>query len=77
MNITKQDNELPKNKDKLRNFDLTVDEIKLMKSIDEMENTIARIEGLDTKSPRIKYLRLELTKLEDRLEELRDNTLIG
>ncbi len=77
MSILNPDNGAPKEKNNLRNFDLTVDEIRLMKSIDEMTNTVSKIEKLDPNSTRIKYIRLEIKNLSDQLEELRDNTLIS
>ena len=77
MSILNPDNGTPKEKNNLRNFDLTVDEIRLMKSIDEMTNTVSKIEKLDPNSTRIKYIRLEIKNLSDQLEELRDNTLIS
>jgi len=76
MSVLNPHNGAPKGKDNLRNFDLSVDEIRLMKSIDEMSNTASRIEQLDPNSTRIKYIRLEIQKLNDQLDELRDNTLI-
>ncbi len=77
MSILNPDNGTPKGKDNLRNFDLSVDEIRLIKSIDEMTNTVSRIEQLDPNSTRIKYIRLEIKNLNDQLDELRDNTLIS
>ncbi len=75
MRALNSDNDSPKGN--LRNFDLTVDEIRLMKSIDEMITTVDRIQQLDPQSPRIKYIRLEIKNLEGQLDDLRDNTLIS
>jgi len=61
---------------RLRNYDLTVDEIRLMRSIDEMTKSIDKIKQLDPQSSRAKIVLKEIGKLEEKLEELRDNTLI-
>ncbi len=60
----------------LRNFDLTVDEIRVMKAIKELTNALANIEFTDLQSPRAEFFRAEIEKLEDKLEEIRENTLI-
>jgi len=76
MNTSKPDDTAPKGTEKLRNFDLSVDEIRLMKSIDEMTESVKNIERSDPDSSRAKFIRLEIQKLEDQLDDLRDNTLI-
>jgi hypothetical protein len=60
----------------LRNFDLTVDEIRVMKAIKELTNALANIQFTDPQSPRAEFFRAEIEKLEDTLEEIRENTLI-
>ncbi len=60
----------------LRNFDLTVDEIKIVKMIDDLINNLERLEFNDPLSPRAEFFRKEIDKLEEKLEEIRDNTLI-
>ena len=60
----------------LRNFDLTVDEIRVMKEIKELTNALANIQFADPQSPRGEFIRVEIEKLEDTLEEIRENTLI-
>ena len=60
----------------LRNFDLTVDEIRVMKEIKELTNALANIQFADPQSPRAEFIRAEIEKLEDTLEEIRENTLI-
>ena len=60
----------------LRNFDLTVDEIRVMKAIKELTNALANIQFTDPHSPRAEFFRAEIEKLEDTLEEIRENTLI-
>ena len=76
MKAQKAGGKAAKEADKLRNFDLTVDEIRLMKSIDEMTESVKKIERLDPNSPRAQIIRKEIQKLEEQLEDLRDNTLI-
>ena len=60
----------------LRNFDLTVDEIRVMKAVKELTNALANIDFTDSRSPSAEFFRAEIEKLEDKLEEIRENTLI-
>ena len=62
--------------DKLKNFNLTVDEIKLVRMIDELADGLERLEFKDPLSPRAEFFRQEIEKLEERLEQIRENTLI-
>ncbi len=62
--------------DKLKNFNLTVDEIKLVRMIDELVEGLERLEFNDPLSPRAEFFRREIEKLEERLEQIRENTLI-
>ena len=62
--------------DKLRNFDLTVDEIKIVRMIDELVDNLEKLTFNDPLSPRAEFFRQEIDKLEEKLEEIRDNTLI-
>ncbi len=61
---------------KLRNFDLTVDEIKIVKLMEELIKGLESLEFDDPLSPRAEFFRGEIDKLEDKLEQIRDNTLI-
>ena len=61
---------------KLRNFDLTVEEIKIVRMIDELIAGLQKLEFDDPLSPRAEFFRKEIDKLEEKLEEIRDNTLI-
>lgn len=63
-------------RDKLKNFNLTVDEIKLVRMIDELVEGLERLEFNDPMSPRAEFFRQEIEKLEERLEQIRENTLI-
>ena len=60
----------------LRNFDLTVDEIRLVKSINQLRDALNTVQFNDPTSPRTKYLMKEIKNLEEKLEEVRENTLI-
>ncbi len=62
--------------EKLKNFNLTVDEIKLVRMIDELVDGLERLEFNDPLSPRAEFFRQEIEKLEERLEQIRENTLI-
>lgn len=60
----------------MRNFDLTVEEIKLIKAIKEMSQSLEYIEQKNIQPERQKFFRNEIKKLEEELEDVRDNTLI-
>jgi hypothetical protein len=62
--------------DNLRNFNLTVEEIKLVRMIDELIKGLEKLEFNDPLSPRAEFFRSQIDKLDERLEEVRDNTLI-
>jgi hypothetical protein len=62
--------------DKLRNFDLTVDEIKIMRMMNELIVRLEKLEFNDPLSPRAEFFRIEIDKFERKLDEVRDNTLI-
>ncbi len=61
---------------KLRNFDLTVEEIKIVKMIKELIENLEKLSFDDPRSPRAKFFRKEIDTLEEKLEEIRENTLI-
>ena len=60
----------------LRNFNLPVEEIKLVRTIDDLIEGLERLEIDDPMSPRADFFRKEIDKLEEKLDEIRDNTLI-
>ena len=60
----------------MRNFDLTVEEIKLIKAIKEMSQSLEYIEQKNIQPERQEFFRNEIKKLEEELEDVRDNTLI-
>jgi len=61
---------------KLKNFDLTVEEIKIVRMIDDLITGLEKLQFKDPLSPRAEFFRREIDKLEDTLEQIRDNTLI-
>jgi hypothetical protein len=62
--------------DKFRNFDLTVDEIKIVRMIKELIKNLEKLSFDDPDSPRAEFFRKEIDTLEEKLEEIRENTLI-
>ncbi len=60
----------------LRNFDLTVDEIKIVKMMGELVEGLEKLTFDDPLSPRAGFFRSEIDRLESKLEQIRDNTLI-
>ncbi|RLC54893.1 MAG: hypothetical protein DRI30_08425 [Chloroflexi bacterium] len=60
----------------LRNFDLTVEEIKIVRMIKELIKNLEKLTFDDPFSPRAEFFRKEIDTLEGKLEEIRDNTLI-
>lgn len=62
--------------DNLRNFDLSVEEIKIVRMMKELTEGLEKLAFDDSLSPRAEFFRKEIDKLEEKLEEIRDNTLI-
>ncbi len=60
----------------LRNFDLTVEEIKLIQHIRKMVQSLEDIERRSTQPIRLEIYRKEIKILEEKLEEIRENTLL-
>ena len=60
----------------LRNFDLTVEKIKIIKIMEELIEGLEKLEFNDPLSPKAEFFRREIDKLEEKLEQIRDNTLI-
>jgi hypothetical protein len=60
----------------LRNFDLTVEEIKIVRMIKELIKNLEKLSFDDPLSPRAEFFRKEIDTLEEKLEEIRENTLI-
>ncbi|MGB5329690.1 MAG: hypothetical protein WBO58_15835 [Gammaproteobacteria bacterium] len=62
--------------DNLRNFNLTVEEIKIVRMMKELAEGLEKLAFDDPLSPRAEFFRKEIDKLEEKLEEIRDHTLI-
>ena len=66
----------PSNSEKLRNFDLSVEEIRIVRAIKEMTDAFERI-SLNSPDPaRLDFYGYEIKKLEEQLDDIRENTLI-
>jgi uncharacterized protein Yka (UPF0111/DUF47 family) len=61
---------------KLRNFDLTVEEIRIMRAIKEMTDAFERISANNPDPARLDFYGYEIKKLEEQLDDIRENTLI-
>jgi uncharacterized protein Yka (UPF0111/DUF47 family) len=61
---------------KLRNFDLTVEEIRIERAIKEMTDAFERISANNPDPARLDFYGHEIKKLEEQLDDIRDNTLI-
>ena len=61
---------------KLRNFDLSVEEIRIERAIKEMTDAFERISANNPDPARLDFYGHEIKKLEEQLDEIRDNTLI-
>jgi len=62
--------------DNLRNFNLTVEEIKIVRMMKELADGLEKLAFDDPLSPRAEFFRKQIDALEEKLEEIRDNTLI-
>jgi len=76
MKVSNSRNDSPKVGGNLRNFDLTVDEIKIIKAIRDITQSLEDIGSKKIEPVRLEFFRNEIRKLEDQLEEIRENTLI-
>jgi uncharacterized protein Yka (UPF0111/DUF47 family) len=61
---------------KLRNFDLTVEEIRIVRAIKEMTDAFERISQNNPDPARLDFYGHEIKKLEEQLDDIRENTLI-
>ena len=62
--------------DNLRNFDLSVEEIRIVRMMKEVVEGLEKLAFDGPLSPRAEFFRKEIERLEEKLEEIRDNTLI-
>jgi len=76
MKISSSGNDAAARGRKLRNFDLSVEEIRLLKAIRDMTHTLEDIERKNPSPERLEYFRCEIRQLKDQLDEVRENTLI-
>ena len=68
--------ETPTAASKLRNFDLTVEEIRIVRAIKEMTDAFERISENNPDPARLDFYGHEIKKLEEQLDDIRENTLI-
>jgi len=61
---------------KLRNFDLSVEEIRIARALKDMTEAFERISENNPDPARLDFYGREIRKLEEQLDEIRDNTLI-
>ena len=76
MKVSSSTDNAPQAKRKLRNFDLSVDEIRVVKAIRDMTQALEDIKQKNIYPERLEFFRSEIRQLEDRLEEIRENTLL-
>jgi hypothetical protein len=60
----------------LRNFDLSVEEIRITRAIKQMTNAFDRISQNSPDPARLDFYGYEIKKLEEQLDDIRENTLI-
>ena len=60
----------------LSNLNLTVDEIETIRMIKELTECLEKLDFGDPLSDKADFLRNEIDKLEEKLDQARDNTLI-
>ena len=61
---------------KLRNFDLSVEEIRITRAIKEMTEAFERISENNPDPARLDFYSYEIKKLEEQLGDIREHTLI-
>jgi len=76
MKNSKSNKEFPREARGLKNFGLTVEEIKLIKALKEMSQSLEYIEYKNIQPERQAFFRSEIRMMENQLEDIRDNTLI-
>ena len=76
MKVSKSIDDTPKGNAKLRNFDLSVDEIRVVKAIRDMTQALEDIKRKNAYPERLEFFRCEIRQLQDQLEEIRENTLL-
>jgi len=76
MKVTSSNTNASSTSSKLRNFDLSVEEIRIVKAIKEMTEAFQRIAESNPDRSRLDFYGYEIKKLEEQLDEIRENTLI-
>ena len=76
MKVSKSTRDAPKGNGKLRNFDLSVEEIRVLKAIKDMTQALEDTKLNNAYPERLEFFRSEIRQLEDQLEDIRDNTLL-
>jgi hypothetical protein len=62
--------------DNSRNLNLTADEIEIIRMIRELSEGLEKLDFGDPLSTKAEFLQCEIDKLEEKLDQARDNTLI-
>lgn len=60
----------------LRNFDLSVEEIRIVRAIEDLEKALADLEQTNSSMDRLDYFRDQIQLLEEKLDDIREHTLI-
>ena len=76
MKVVRATNGTAPAKPKLRNFDLSVEEIRIMRAIKEMTEAFERISENNPDPARLDFYGYEIKKLEEQLDDIREHTLI-
>ncbi len=76
MKVVRADKEASPKNSNLRNFDLTVEEIRITRAIKEMTDAFERISQNNPDPARLDFYGYEIKKLEEQLDDIRENTLI-
>ena len=76
MKALRSTREAPSAAAKLRNFDLSVEEIRIMRALKEMTDAFERISENSPDPARLDFYGHEIRKLEEQLDTIRENTLI-
>ena len=76
MNAVKAPKEKAPKRSNLRNFDLSVEEIRITRAIQEMTEAFERISQNNPDPARLDFYGHEIKKLEEQLDDIREHTLI-
>ena len=76
MNAVKASKDKPPKRSNLRNFDLTVEEIRITRAIQEMTEAFERISQNNPDPARLDFYSDQIHKLEEQQDDIREHTLI-